>query len=69
MSLIVQHRHIRELGYCNKGARDWFHNHGLDWRAFLEHGIDADKLLATGDAMAEKAVAHAQKELEVNDGR
>lgn len=58
----VLHRHMRELGYCNRGARDFFARHGLDWRAFLASGIDADRLTATGDAMALKVVERAKKE-------
>jgi len=53
---------MRELRYCNRGARGFFARHGLDWRAFLAGGIDADRLLATGDAMALKVIEHAKKE-------
>lgn len=53
---------MRELGYCNRGAREFFARHGLDWRAFLAGGIDADRLLATGDAMALKVVDRARAE-------
>jgi len=59
---VVLHRHIRELGYCNRGARAFFERHGLDWRAFLAAGIPASRLAATGDAMAMKAVERAQRE-------
>lgn len=59
--MIVLHRHMRELAYCNRGARAWFAAHGLSWAEFLEHGIESERLLATGDAMAEKLVQHAEK--------
>ena len=59
---LVMHRHMRELGYCNRGARDFFARHGLDWRAFLAGGIQADLLAATGDAMAMKVVERARAE-------
>lgn len=47
--------------YCNTGARLFFARHGLDWRDFLFNGIDAQALLATGDAMAEAVVAAARE--------
>lgn len=59
---LVLHRHLRELGYCNRGARAFFARHGLDWRAFLAGGIQADLLAATGDAMALKVVERARAE-------
>lgn len=58
----VLHRHIRQLGYCNRGARTWFARHGLDWPAFLREGIPAERLEQTGDAMALKAIESARKE-------
>jgi hypothetical protein len=58
---IVLHRHLRELGYCNRGSREWFARKGLDWADFLEHGIEADKLMATQDAMAAKVCEHAER--------
>lgn len=62
MTVVVLHRHIRELGYCNRGARAFFARHGLDWAAFLRVGIQAEQLQRTGDAMALKAIAHAEGE-------
>ncbi|MGA0610573.1 hypothetical protein [Caldimonas sp. KR1-144] len=59
---IVLHRHIRELGYCNRGARAFFVQHRLDWPAFLRGGISAEQLERTGDAMALKAVERARAE-------
>lgn len=58
--LIVIHSDMRALGYCNRGARSWFARHQLDWADFINKGIDAEQLLATGDAMAEAVVAVAQ---------
>lgn len=64
--MIVTHRHTRELGYCNRGLRQWFAREGLDWADFLQHGIAAELLQAKDNAMADKAIAHAQGE---SDGR
>lgn len=43
---------LRHMRYCSRGMRAFAATHGLDWAAFLEHGIEAEALLATGDAMA-----------------
>lgn len=50
----------RELGFCVGGTRTFMERHGLDFKAFLREGLDAADLLATGDAMAERVVVHAQ---------
>lgn len=60
--MIVYHRHIAALRYCNRGARAFFARHGLDWAAFLASGIPAHELEATGDAMALKVVDRAREE-------
>lgn len=66
--LIVRLEHLRSVrgfhtrpGLCATGSRAWFARYGLDWRAFCRHGIDADVLLATGDAFALAVVAHARE--------
>lgn len=62
--LIVTIAHVRAAGLCVNGSRAWFARHGLDFRAFLRDGLDADTLLATGDAMAKRVVDCARKEME-----
>lgn len=59
---VVLHRHCREIGYCNRGLRQWFASEGLDWSAFLKHGIDADALRSAGNAMADRAIARAEED-------
>lgn len=59
--MMVLHRHLREIGYCNRGSRAFFQRHGLDWRAFLRAGLPEESFIATGDAMALKLVEHARK--------
>ena len=51
---------LSAVGYCHRGARRFFRRHALDWPAFLRTGIAADRLLATGDYMAERLVAQAR---------
>ncbi len=59
---LVTHRHCREIGYCNRGMRAWCVSQGLDWPEFLKQGISADTLRKTGDAMAARVIAHAERE-------
>ena len=59
--MIVTHQDIRALGYCNAGAREFFKRHNLDWQLFMQHGVEADVLLAIDDEMAREAVAQANR--------
>jgi len=60
----VTHRHFREVGFCNRGLRAEALRHGIDWAGFLKSGIDAQALRALGNAMAERAIARAEKEVQ-----
>ncbi|MCA0871385.1 hypothetical protein LCL97_11155 [Seohaeicola saemankumensis] len=51
---------LRASRLCFQGARPWFRRHGLDWRAFLREGLDAEVLRATGDALALRVIAIAE---------
>lgn len=65
--MIVTYRHYRSIpsragiGYCRGKGHEWFERHGLDFRAFVKHGIDEALLLATGDGMAIALVEHARR--------
>jgi hypothetical protein len=37
--LIVTVQDLRASRICLQGARPWFRRHGLDWQAFLAHGL------------------------------
>lgn len=37
--------------HCARGIRRWFDANGLDLRDFLENGIEAKALFATGDPL------------------
>ena len=52
--------HVRAVGLCVNGTRMWFARHDLDFRTFLRDGCDAETLLATGDAMAQRVVSYAE---------
>lgn len=59
--MIVTHRDLRALKYCNKGARQFFERHGLDWSKFVKEGLDETVFLKTGDAMAIALVEFARE--------
>lgn len=63
---LVLHRHCREVGYCNRGLRTLCEREGIDWPDFLRHGIDADRLRALNNAMAQRVIEQAERE---NDGQ
>jgi hypothetical protein len=60
--VLVTMQHVRTAGICSRGAREWFASHGLSWQDFVDHGLTATQLRATGDALAEHAIVHAEAE-------
>lgn len=54
--MIITMRDVRAAKMCSRGARKFFERHNLDWSDFIKNGIDAEKLLSTGDAMAVRVV-------------
>ena len=64
--LIITVQDLRASRICLQGARPWFRRHGLDWQAFLANGISADRLAATGDALALRVIAQARKRVDQN---
>jgi hypothetical protein len=56
----VTMRHIRAAKLCRRGTKAFFERHDLDWIDFLKNGIEAEKLAATGDAMALRVVEIAR---------
>ncbi|EMJ4121977.1 hypothetical protein NPI31_000873 [Pseudomonas aeruginosa] len=59
-STVITIDHVRAVGLCVNGTRMWFARHDLDFRTFLRDGCDAETLLATGDAMAQRVVSYAE---------
>nr|WP_247651367.1 hypothetical protein [Roseovarius autotrophicus] len=67
---------MRTARYCLAGARPWFRRQGFEWQAFLDHGISAERMRATGDALVGPVIAAAEareareaREREGTDGR
>ena len=66
--VLVQDLRVARL--CMTGARLWFRRQGFNWQDFLDNGIEADKLLATGEALAEPVIAIAKaRAKQAQDGR
>lgn len=55
---------VQALLYCNKGARIFFKQHGLNYAQFVSNGIDQQDLIDTNDAMALKVVERVQLEVD-----
>jgi hypothetical protein len=73
--MIVTMQHVRTIpyyqaraGFCLPKVRTWFKRHGLDFADFIRNGIDEQKLLATGDGLADAIVKWAY-ECEERNGR
>lgn len=59
--ITVKHIHCRELGYCNRGLRQWFSREGMDWPDFVKNGLSAEVLRSKKNAMADRVIAHAER--------
>lgn len=57
--MIIRITDLRKAKVCARASL-WFKDHGLDWKDFVLNGIEADKLLATGDAQAKRVVEIAR---------
>ena len=64
--MVARLEHARALGYCAKGMRRWFEGRSHTWAEFVERGVPADWLRATGDAMAIRVADLAEREAEAS---
>jgi hypothetical protein len=60
--IIARLEHARQLGYCARGMRRWFEGRERTWAEFVERGVPADWLHASGDAMASRVAQQAERE-------
>lgn len=51
-SVLAHPKHLRAAKICNKGAKNWWKHHSLDWSDFVSNGIAVETLESTGDKMA-----------------
>jgi hypothetical protein len=54
--------------YCNRGTREWFAAHGLNYDDLHGDGVPAEDVLATGDHRAELVVAQARRRIAESGG-
>lgn len=59
--MIVTHRDLQALRYCNRGSREFFKRHDLDWSVFVIEGLPEEAFLATGDHMAIRLVEYTRE--------
>jgi hypothetical protein len=53
---------LRAAGQClNPPVKTWCAANGIDWRAFTRDGVPQEVLTATGDELAARVVAVAQR--------
>lgn len=56
-------------GFCHRGARNLCERYGIDWQQVVtDGGIAAERLIATGDALALQVVEHAKNCEGINHG-
>lgn len=60
--VVVRMRHLRQLGMCNREPRKFFLAQGWSWQKFLDEGLPASIVYATGDPLAVKVADAAVKE-------
>lgn len=59
--MIIFMQDMRRVNYCVSGVQAFFEREGLDFDDFLQHGIEADKLLNTGSVFARKCIQAAEQ--------
>lgn len=59
---IIEINHLRELGLCVRGAKQWFRLHSLDFSDFLTHGIPCSRVEQLDDVLAKRVVAYVREE-------
>lgn len=57
--MIITITDVRAAGFCVRGIRRWFQDHGWtdqEFREFLKSGVEADVLIGRGDDRARYVV-------------
>ena len=57
----VHRKHVRAWGKCRQGTKALCESYGLSWDELCTTGIDADKILATGDYRAAAFIEQVRK--------
>jgi len=58
--MIIVMRDCRAAKMCSGGVRKWFDRHQLDWKDFLDNGLDEEAFLATKCPQAKRLVEVAR---------
>ena len=62
--VIITIEDIRACGGCARSLRAFFKRYNLDLKAFIKDGgIDADKLRACNNAIADRVIAYKEKKI------
>lgn len=60
--ILLHPHHIRQGGYCMRGARAWCERYNINYTQFVLHGIDVEIIEANGDAFAMHVCQLAREE-------
>lgn len=60
--MILTYQHCKEMHYCNKGLREFFALHDLDYQDFKVNGIHVDILNTFDDALCQDIIDHATRQ-------
>ena len=60
--LRVHVRHLKEVRFCNNGARVWFKRYGLDFNKFVFEGLPVSEVEKIGDPLSKQVVQIALDE-------
>lgn len=58
--MILKLVHARELGYCNKGLRNFCLRYNLDWDRFVTDGLPFSELSHIDDSMLHDLLRHSE---------
>ena len=57
----VLHEDLRALGYCNRGAREWFSDRRLNWSQFIRNGLPEEALAAFDNELVRNVVGQSHR--------
>ncbi len=62
--MIITISDIQKAGFCVRGAKTWFNDHGWsndDFRRFLKEGMSEEELLSKGDHLVTLVIENKMK--------
>lgn len=63
--MIITMTDLRQIGMCSSGAWAFCNKWGFDYRDFLENGIPAEDIEATGDGMGLEVIEHIKNKTRI----